>query len=49
MVTKKTNLDSIDEADAQGDGLGLVNTWIIFGDPTLQVYNPLWTEPIPLD
>jgi hypothetical protein len=40
---------SIDEGDQQGDGLGLVNTWVIFGDPTLQAYNPLWTEPVPED
>jgi len=42
-------ISSIDEADAQGGGLGLVNTWIIFGDPTLQAYNPLWIEPVPQD
>jgi len=45
--TSLYGFSSIDEADQQGDGLGLVNTWIIFGDPTLQTYNPLWTEPIP--
>jgi hypothetical protein len=27
---------------------GLVNTWVIFGDPTLQLYNPTWTEPTPI-
>ena len=47
--TSLYGFSSIDEADQLGDGLGQVNTWLIFGDPTLQVYNPLWTEPIPED
>jgi hypothetical protein len=35
-------------AQVAGDGEGLVNTWVFFGDPTLQCYNPTWTEPIPI-
>jgi hypothetical protein len=31
------------------DGQDLVNTWVIFGDPTLQLYNPTWTEPTPIE
>ena len=27
---------------------GLVNTWVIFGDPALQLYNPTWYEPTPI-
>ena len=27
---------------------GLVNTWVVFGDPTLQLYNPTWYEPTPI-
>ena len=41
-------ISSINEGDRYGDGTGLVNTWVVFGDPTLQVYNPTWTEPVPV-
>jgi hypothetical protein len=37
-----------DPVEPSGDGDGQVNTWVVFGDPTLQIYNPSWTEPTPL-
>jgi hypothetical protein len=42
-------ISSTDKADQYGDGEGLVNTWLIFGDPCMQVYNPTWIEPAPLE
>jgi hypothetical protein len=40
-----SSMDS--SAQVSGDGEGLVNTWVYFGDPTLQLYRPDWDEPIP--
>jgi hypothetical protein len=40
-------VSSMDLGDRYGDGEGLVNTWVIFGDPLLQIYSPQWTEPVP--
>jgi hypothetical protein len=40
-----SSMDS--SAQIQGDGEGLVNTWVIFGDPALQLYQPDWIEPVP--
>ena len=34
------------EATFFADGIHSVN--IIFGDPTIQCYNPTWNEPIPI-
>lgn len=40
-------ISSTDRADQYGSGEGLVNTWIILGDPSMQIYNPTWIEPVP--
>jgi hypothetical protein len=41
-------VSSLNEGDNYGDGHGLANEWVIFGDPTLVCYSPEWTEPVPL-
>jgi hypothetical protein len=34
--------------DASFFAEGISSNNVIFGDPTLQVYNPTWAEPVPI-
>jgi len=47
-----TSIYGVSSMDAtvqiQGSEEGLVNTWVFFGDPTLQIYRPDWIEPEPV-
>jgi hypothetical protein len=40
---------SMDLGDSYGDGEGLANEWVIFGDPTMICYSPDWVEPVPIE
>jgi hypothetical protein len=40
---------SLNLGDQYGDGDGLANEWVIFGDPTMICYSPEWVEPVPVD
>jgi hypothetical protein len=42
-------VSSMDLGDPYGDGEGLANEWIIFGDPTMICYSPDWVEPVPIE
>jgi len=42
-------VSSMNLGDPYGDGHGLANEWVIFGDPTMICYSPEWIEPTPVE